>query len=152
MYRCTKVFRGYPCAHRRYAHGGHCRLVHGYDRTFVITFEARELESGTDFVMDFGDLKDVSQWLAERFDHTLLVDRADPLLCEFERLEELGACKLVVLESVGMEGTARYVYEGVSRMIKEKTRGRVSVYGVECRENEKNSATYYGVFNEQDID
>lgn len=143
-YRCTKTFKGYPCAHRRYGHKGHCSLIHGYDRTFIITFEATHLEQGTDFVIDFGDLKDIAAWLADTFDHTLLIDKADPLLSMLRELERLGACKLVTLDSVGMEGSAKYVYDYVNELVKIKTGERVSVYSVECRENEKNSATYYG--------
>jgi len=39
-----------------------------------------------------------------------------------------------------MEGTAKFVYEHVSQMIKMSTNGRVWVTKVEVCENEKNSA------------
>ena len=141
-YRSTKTFRGFPCAHRRHAHKGHCKLVHGYDRSFTVVFEADHLEHGTGFVMDFGDLKEVKLWLEEHFDHTLLLDESDPLLPLFNELERVGACKLVVLADVGMEGSAKFVFDHVNKYIQDRTQGRVSVFSVECRENAKNSAIY----------
>jgi len=92
--------------------------------------------------MDFGHLKGIKKWLESKFDHTLLLDEADPLLPVFELLQEKGACKLTILPDVGMEGTAKYVFDFIDRDIRAKTCGRVWVYSVECRENDKNSAIY----------
>lgn len=92
--------------------------------------------------MDFGDLKEVKVWLEDKFDHTLLLDSDDPLLSEFKSLEAQGACKLTVFDNVGMEGTAKYVFEYVNSWVKDKTHARVWVHSVECRENDKNSARY----------
>jgi len=144
MYRSSKNFIGYPCAHRRWAHNGHCAWVHGYSRSFMVWFEANEREEHTGFVMDFGGLKEIKSWLDDKFDHTLLLDETDPLLDDFKALEEKGACKLTVLPDVGMEGTAKYVFNHISSWVKEKTNGRVWVHSVECRENEKNSSIYIG--------
>ena len=141
-YKSSKTFNNFPCSHRRHAHAGHCSWVHGYSRSFTFWFDCFDLEPGTGFVMDFGDLKDVKAWLEDLFDHTLLLDKSDPLLEDFIALEEKGACKLTILEDVGMEGTAKFVFDHVSKVIDEKTRGRVSLISVECRENEKNSAIY----------
>ena len=92
--------------------------------------------------MDFGRLKPVKAFLEAHYDHTLLVDADDPLLPQFRELEEQGACRLVVYEDVGMEGSARFVYEWVSNWLVEATGGRVELESVECRENDKNSAIY----------
>jgi len=147
MFRSSKTFRNLPCAHRRYAHEGHCAWVHGYSREFTFWFGCHKLEEGTGFVMDFGDLKDVKAWLEDLFDHTLLLDKADPLLDEFIKLENKGACKLTVLEDVGMEGTAKFVFDHVSQVVRTKTNGRVFLLSVECRENDKNSAIYVSTEN-----
>jgi len=92
--------------------------------------------------MDFGALKPVKQWLESQFDHTLLLDADDPLLADFQALESQGACRLVVYDDVGMEGTARYVFDWVSAWVQEATNDRVRLEQVECRENDKNSAIY----------
>ena len=108
----------------------------------TIWVEAFSLEPDTGFVMDFGSLKGIKTWLEEKFDHTLLLDERDPLLPVFKLLEAEGACKLVVLPDVGMEGSAKFVFDYVSRDVALKTSGRVWVCSVEMRENDKNSAIY----------
>lgn len=141
MFKSKKTFKGLSCAHRRWRHDGHCALVHGYDRTVTIWFGAhRRDENG--FVMDFGRLKPIKAWLEAHFDHTLLIDTDDPLAADFKELESKGACKLVQFEDVGMEGSARFIYEYVSGWVKSETDQRVYVYSVEVAENEKNSAIY----------
>lgn len=141
VYRSSKTFHGYPCAHRRWRHDGHCAFVHGYSRSFHIWFESTErTENG--FVVDFGALKAVKAWLTEHFDHTLLIDADDPLLETFQALERQGACRLVTYADVGMEGTARFVYDWLDPWIRQKTEGRAWVVSVEVRENMKNSAIY----------
>lgn len=135
----TKSFRNYPCAHRRWQHDGHCSLVHGYSRSFHFTFRCREVTKNG-FVVDFGSLKKVKAWLADMFDHTLLLDADDPLLRQFKLLEQAGACRLVLLPDVGMEGTAKHVGKHVDAMVKQMTEGRAWVHSVEVRENDKNSA------------
>lgn len=141
MYRSSKTFRNFPCAHRKHKHPGHCAFVHGYSREFIVWFEARERDANG-FVMDFGALGEVRAWLDERFDHTLLLDTDDPLLSDFRALEQKGACKLTVYEDVGMEGTAKYLYDWLDAWVRAQSGGRVWVASVECRENDKNSGQF----------
>jgi len=140
-FRSTKTYRNFPCAHRRWRHAGHCAHVHGYSRSFTFVFQCQErTENG--FVMDFGALGPVKAWLEAHFDHTLLLDADDPLLPRFQALEADGACRLVVYEDVGMEGSARFVYDWVEAWVRDQTDNRVRLTSVECRENDKNSAIY----------
>ena len=140
-FRSTKTYRNLPCAHRRWQHDGHCAHVHGYSRAFTLTFRCKE-RTVNGFVMDFGDLKPVKAWLEKHYDHTLLLDADDPLLPAFRALEEQGACRLVVYDDVGMEGSAHFVFDWVSQWVENHTQGRVQLVSVECRENDKNSAIY----------
>jgi 6-pyruvoyltetrahydropterin/6-carboxytetrahydropterin synthase len=94
------------------------------------------------WVMDFGGLKDVKDWLAHMFDHTFLIADSDPYLEKFEQMNKDGIIQLRVMPNPGMEGSAKYIYEHVNKMIHESTNGRVWVTKVEVRENEKNSAFY----------
>ncbi len=137
-YKSTKTFTGLPCAHRQWQTDGHCRFIHGYDRTVTITFGCTELDE-RDWVMDFGDLKDVKQWLEDLMDHTCLINADDPELDLFRELDAKGIIQLRVLPNIGMEGTARYVFKHVDKLVDEKSSGRVHVVRVECRENRKNS-------------
>ncbi len=137
--RSTKHYTDLPCAHRTHSHPGHCRFVHGYSRSFTFVFEAEELD-GHGFVVDFSSLKPLKAWLEEVFDHTLLIAAADPELAFFQDMDARGLCQLRVLPQVSMEGTARYVYDFVSALVREQTQGRAWVASIEVRENMKNSA------------
>ena len=135
----TKRFIGFPCTHRQWRAESHCRFVHGYSREFYFEFACNELTK-EEWVMDFGGLKDVKSWLEDMFDHTFLAASDDPQLETFQKLDASGVIQLRVLPNAGMEGTAKFVYEHVSQMIKTSTNGRVWVTKVEVCENEKNSA------------
>lgn len=141
MYRSSKTFSGFPCAQRKWRHQGHCKQIHGYSREFTIWFAASERDDNG-FVMDFGALDEVRQWLERRFDHTLLLDADDPLLPRLKELEAEGACRLTVLDDVSMEGSAKFVYDYLDPWVKQETGGRVWVISVECRENDKNSGIF----------
>ncbi len=141
LYTSTKRFSGYPCTHRQWKADSHCRFVHGYSREFYFEFACNEM-SDEFWVMDFGDLKDVKNFLEDTFDHTFLIAADDPYLEKFQQMDKDGVIQLRVLPNPGMEGTAKFVYEKVSEMIQEKTKGRVWITKVEVRENEKNSAFY----------
>ena len=47
----------------------------------------------------------------------------------------------MVFDDVGMEGTARFVFDWIDAWVRKTTDDRVWVVSVEARENEKNSAT-----------
>ena len=140
MYKSTKTFTGLPCAHRQWRDEGHCSLVHGYDRTVIMTFGCHTLDE-KGWVVDFGGLKKVKAWLEEKFDHTLLINEDDPMRPLFEK-HDGGLWKLTIMPNVGMEGSSNYIYRQVNPMIEEMTEGRCWVISVECRENVKNSAIY----------
>ena len=139
----TKTFRNLPCAHRRWQHDGHCAFIHGYSREVKIVFKSKHLDKNH-FVIDFGKLKDIKRKLLDWFDHTLLIDESDPLLPLFRELERKGAAKLTVFKSVGMEGSAKAVFHWLQSYLFERFGDNVWVESVELRENDKNSATYFG--------
>lgn len=138
-YRSTKTFHNLPCAHRLHSHEGHCRFVHGYSRSFTFWFEASHLDEH-DFVVDFSSLGSLRAWLEQMYDHTLLIGEQDPELPFFREMHARGLCDLRVVPSVTMEGTARFVFDQVDEMIRNRTDGRAWLAKVEVRENDKNSA------------
>lgn len=140
-YISTKNFIGFPCTHRQWKADSHCRFVHGYSRSFYMEFEASQLTQ-EGWVVDFGGLKEVKKWLEYMFDHTFLASEDDPELENFQKMDKAGVIQLRVLPNVGMEGSAKFVYEEVNKMVSDMTQGRAWVTKVECRENEKNSAIY----------
>lgn len=137
----TKQFTGYPCTHRQWRAKSHCRYVHGYSRSFYMEFESSELTEEM-WVMDFGGLKEVKKWLEHMFDHTFLVAEDDPELSRFKVLDDEGIIQMRTLPNAGMEGSAKFVYDEVSKLISKQTKERVWITKVEVRENEKNSAIY----------
>lgn len=140
-FRSTKRLTGYPCTHRQWKAESHCRFVHGYSREFYFEFESSSLTEEM-WVMDFGGLKDIKDWLKHMFDHTFLVALDDPELETFKDLDQKGVIQMRTLPNAGMEGTAEYVYVHASKIISKLTNDRVWITKVEVRENEKNSAIY----------
>ncbi len=142
-HQVTKTFSDFPCAHRSWQHAGKCRFLHGYDRSFTITFEADALDPETGFVIDFSDLDDVRELLRQQFDHTVVVAHDDPSLPTFRKLHDAGVFDLRVMDHPGMEGATRWVMRFVGDLVRAKTSGRVAVTAVEARENEKNAARLF---------
>jgi 6-pyruvoyltetrahydropterin/6-carboxytetrahydropterin synthase len=140
-FSCSKQFSGYPCTHRQWRHPGHCRFVHGYSRSFICWFRARELD-GNGFVVDFSSLRELEARLAHQFDHTFLASADDPLLPTWRQLHEQGALDLRVMENVGMESSAELVWELANELLLSRDGGRSCCWKVEARENEKNGACY----------
>ena len=143
LYKCTKTYENYPCAHRQFKSDSNCCLIHGYSRSFVFTFGAQTLDQ-CGFVVDYGKLKWLKNHLDFMFDHTLLLPTDDPLLPQFHDLEMHGACAIRLMPyGVGMEGTAQYLCEYADKNIRSITKGRCWVESVEARENSKNSSIFY---------
>lgn len=141
VYQTIKTFNNFPCSHRQWRHSGHCKYIHGYSRSFKIVFGAHELtESGLG--VDFGSLNDIKSWLSYWFDHTTLINEDDPELDLFQTLHNKKIIDLRILPNVSMERTAEFIFKYADEWIKTKTLDRAFVISVECRENNKNAATY----------
>jgi 6-pyruvoyltetrahydropterin/6-carboxytetrahydropterin synthase len=104
-------------------------------------FKAESLDD-KGWVMDFGGFKEFKKFLEDHFDHTFLANQDDPELDLFREMDKKGIVKLVVLPSVGMEGTSKFLHEKINEYLQKKTQGRVYCFRVETRENEKNSGIY----------
>jgi 6-pyruvoyltetrahydropterin/6-carboxytetrahydropterin synthase len=140
-FKSTKRFTGFPCTHRQWRAESHCKFVHGYSREFFFEFAAQELTK-EGWVVDFGGLKQVKQFLDHTFDHTFLVAQDDPELETFKALDARGTIMLRVLPNPGMEGTALFVYQEASKILESLYGKRAWITKVEVRENEKNSAIF----------
>jgi 6-pyruvoyltetrahydropterin/6-carboxytetrahydropterin synthase len=140
-FKSTKRFTGFPCTHRQWRAESHCRFVHGYSREFYFEFGAKELTK-EGWVVDFGGIKEIKTWLEYTFDHTFLVAQDDPQLEAFKKLDSEGVIQLRVLPNPGMEGTAEYVYNEASKILKKLCGDRAWITLVQVSENEKNSAIY----------
>lgn len=137
----TKRFSGFPCTHRQWRASSHCRFVHGYSRSFYFEFAAKEL-TPEGWVVDFGGLKELKNWLEYMFDHTFLIAQDDPHLEDFKKLNDAGAIQLRIMPNPGMEGSALFVYEEATKILNRLYGDRAWITLVEVSENEKNSAKY----------
>lgn len=144
----TKTFMNLPCAHAQYfdleADGtpGECASIHGYDRSVRLTFSGSVDEHG--WIVPFGELKVVKEWIEYYFDHTTCLPADDPRLGEInaELLKVGGLLNTVrVLPyGVSMEMSSLFIIEHIGLYIMYLTKGRCYVSKVECFEHERNSA------------
>ena len=131
---------GHSCAFRQWRADSHCNLIHGYALQFELTFGGNELDE-RNWIVDFGGLKPLKNWLAEMFDHTYLVAEDDPELETFKQLEEKNLVDLRIVSSTGCERFAEMVFDKAEEIISERTNGRCWVQSVTVREHGHNSAT-----------
>jgi len=140
MYTCSKTYSDIPFAHRQFRHFGHCNLIHGHNWSFTFTFGCTELDEN-EFVVDFGALEFLKNWLEEQFDHAFVYGIDDvaskQMLTEFPDL-----FKAIEIEAPSTEGVARYVFKQSKPMIQDAFGERVSLISVSVCEDSKNSVEY----------
>ena len=141
MITCTKSYRDIPLSHRQPLHSGRCSRLHGHSWAVTLTFEAKELDDNG-FVIDFGDLHFLKDWIDQNLDHATALKKSDPLRQECERLQEMGLLKIFWVDSASCEGIAQFLYHTFQPMIEQKTNGRVRIQSLRLDEDSKNSATY----------
>ncbi len=143
MFKSTKHYtheQGLSCCFRQWkADHSHCSLLHGYAIGVKITFANPQLDQ-RNWVMDFGGLGSVKDFLKNTFDHKLLVAKDDPKL---ELIKELATehdlAQVVILDAVGCEAFAFLIHTKVSEMLQG---GTTKVESVEVMEHGANSAIY----------
>jgi 6-pyruvoyltetrahydropterin/6-carboxytetrahydropterin synthase len=145
MYYSTKTYghdRGLSCAFRQpLATHSHCSLIHGYSLSFSFKFAARVLDD-KNWVVDFGGLKELKEYLEKMFDHTLAVDKDDPKIKELMMLQDEGLADVRIMNGVGCEKFAEHAFWAADKIIQEMTKGRCVVVSCECSEHGANSAIY----------
>ena len=86
MLTCRKTYSDIPFAHRQHLHDGHCAFVHGHNWDISITFGCEKTDENG-FVVDFGKLKFIKEWLNANLDHACV-------FAEFTRLARPAPCFL----------------------------------------------------------
>jgi 6-pyruvoyltetrahydropterin/6-carboxytetrahydropterin synthase len=146
----TKLFDGYSACFRQWkATDTHCQYLHGYAISFRVTFEGQLDEKN--WVFDFGGMKRAKSkingmspkdYFAYLFDHTTIIAKDDPQLQQFMSLHDKGIIQLRIMDNVGCERFAEYLFNIINEFLGVETQGRVRAIKVEVYENERNSATY----------
>ena len=147
--KATKVYKNLPCAHAQWfdtledGSPGHCAQVHGYDRSVEFTFTGDPDEHG--WIVPFGDLKPVKEFLEYYFDHVTVLPADDPRLEQLLNTEHVASTGLlgtlrVLPYGVSMEMSSMFIWEHVNAYIYQRTSGRCWVERVRVYEHERNDA------------
>lgn len=147
-YYSTKTYAhsvGLSVAFRQWRADTHCRFLHGYALSVKLEFAADELNIQS-WVVDYGSLKSVKQWLQDTFDHKTLICEDDPELDWFREAHKRGILDLIVVKATSSEAFADMIFNHVSEWLKtENLAPRVSLHRVEVREHEGNGAVVEAV-------
>jgi len=141
MITCKKTYADIPFAHRQHRHEGRCALIHGHNWSITLTFGCREPDQNG-FVVDFGRLKFLHDWINHNLDHACVFNRDDPMR---EQLTTVGGddiWKPYLVDSCSCEGLAEHLFGVFDPMVQQATNGRAFLLGVELIEDSKNSAAY----------
>jgi len=140
MLTCRKVYAEIPFAHRQHLHAGHCAHVHGHSWTISLTFACREPDRHG-FVVDFGGLRFLREWIDTHLDHAFVVSADDPELAWF-RSKEGRVFKLLVVESAAAEGIARHLHAVLDPLVRQNTGGRAWIAELELHEDSRNAVRF----------
>jgi 6-pyruvoyltetrahydropterin/6-carboxytetrahydropterin synthase len=131
---------GLSACFRQWKAKSHCRHLHGYALAFTFTFEADSLDD-TNWVMDFGNMKPVKEWLVDTFDHRLMLANDDPLSVAMLDLASAGACVIRFVKNTGCEAFAEMAGAFCQTYLREcGAWPRVRLASVWCSEHEGNGA------------
>ena len=155
IWTSTKVIELGSCAFRQWkAKHSHCQFLHGYQLKAKIWCRGKHLDD-KNWIVDFASFKRIKSLLQEHFDHKVCVAKDDPELPFLKQAEERGILKLSIMDSVGIEKTAEFVYHVCNQHIQEQSEGRCWVDKVEVWEHPENSATFEilneDIFSENDL-
>ena len=147
MYRSSKTYGhdiGLSCCFRQWRAQSHCNRLHGYALSIHLEFKTDTLDE-RNWVVDFGSLKGLKGMLEATFDHTLVVADDDPQKEQLLHLDDCNLAKVIVLEDVGCEKFAEYIYIVTEQWLLDAGYApRVKMDHVTVREHGANSATFTG--------
>lgn len=140
MLTCKKTYSDIPFAHRQHQHSGHCRLIHGHNWALTLTFGCSETDA-CGFVVDFGGLKYLKQWIEKHLDHACVFAQSDK---EGRALaaSQPALFKTLIVPNASSEGLAEHLFGIFDAMVRDKTAGRAFLLELEVVEDSKNAAAY----------
>jgi len=94
------------------------------------------------FCCGFFKSKPLEYKLKQQFDHTFLINKDDPLLNYWEKLHDLDALDLRIMDNVGMEFTSVLIWRWANEYLQDKDKGRTCCWKTESKENKSNKASY----------
>lgn len=135
---------GLSCCFRQWKAESHCRFLHGYALQIKLVFSGNLDERN--WVVDFGGLKPVRQWLEDTFDHKMLVANDDPLRAYLIGLgkDPDALAQVVMVDNVGCEAFAELIFRKTDEYLiniynpRHKSSAQIEI--VEVSEHPGNSA------------
>ena len=121
IYKVSKTFghnEGLSCCFRQWRADSHCNLLHGYALAVSFSLKSNELDH-KNWVYDFGSFKKIKELLHFWFDHTTLVAKDDPELQTFVMLNDKKLINLKIIDHVGCEKFAEFIYKESCKLIPE---------------------------------
>lgn len=133
----TKQFKA-EIAHRLAGHPGGCQYIHGHSYTFEVSV-AGDLSKGG-MVIDFKDLGMIVKEVIGDWDHSLLLDEADPLAAA---MSGLAGVRLITFPGrPTAERMAEHLGKAVDKAVACFTSGGIRARSVIVWETETSYATW----------
>lgn len=140
MITCSKTYADIPLAHRQHKHAGHCRFIHGHSWSIRVTFACTTLDEHG-FVIDFGNLGYLRDWIDQHLDHAIMLSHDDAQAKALvESAPEL--FKVFWIENASCEGLSQAVYEAFNAMVQQHEAGRVHITEIQVWEDPRNATRY----------
>lgn len=120
-----------------------CNAIHGYALSFTFFFRCETVDA-RNWVVDYGSLRPLKEFLKENFDHTLLLAVDDPHYETIKALGTLGLAKVVEVEATGCEALSKFLVDYTNEMFLpiHYPNSGIECYKVEVRETPSNMAFY----------
>jgi len=150
-YVSTKEYTdAFPCAYRQWRADDKpngmpgCNKIHGYAFSVRLSFGTNDLDA-RNWVVDYGSLRPLKDFLENTLDHCLLVAEDDPDMDWFKEAERRGLAKLTILPNLGCEALADMLYKYINGVFIPEQWGsgeaqRIWCFRVEVRETVSNMA------------
>jgi len=131
MYSVTKVIH-FCYGHRLLNYQGKCRYLHGHNGKVEIELTSKQLDR-RGMVRDFEDIKrTIQRWIDETLDHTMLLNRKDPVIAKLK-----GERVLLMEANPTAEQIAKMIFHYARRC-------KFPVTAVRLWETDHSFATYRG--------
>jgi len=141
IYKVKKSFghnEGLSCCFRQWRANTHCNLLHGYALSVSFTLQSNQLDE-RNWVYDFGGFKIIKEFLHKWFDHTTIIAKDDPELQQFFFLNDKKLINLKILDDVGCEKFAEFIFKESCRLVPEF---ELILESVLVREHNSNGAIF----------
>ena len=141
MITCSKSYFDIPLSHRQPLHSGRCSRLHGHSWSIKLTFASKKLDNNG-FIVDFGKLNYISDWIDKNLDHGTIVCQSDPRIDELRSLAKSGLLKIIEIKSASCEGIAEFLFHTFDQLVRKNTEDRAWLVKIHLMEDSKNSSTY----------